>query len=142
MLQKAEITNKSVGFASPGRHQITGETGLYLWVSPGADTRRWIYRYTSPVSKKPTEAGLGLWPTVTLTMAKDKAVDLRRMVAQGTCPISAKRNEKASRVTFREACEQWLEVHKATWKDDFRGWWEPDAQLQNLAVHAWRGTAG
>jgi hypothetical protein len=42
MLQRltdgAQFTNKNIVFALPGRHQVTGSTGLYLWVSPGGDT--------------------------------------------------------------------------------------------------------
>jgi integrase len=117
MLQKLEtLTNKTVVFAAPGRHQINGTKGLYLYVSPGGDTRRWILRYTSPATKRPTETGLGLWPDVALGDAKAKAGGLRRQIANGVCPIHAKRAEQASRVTFKEAAEGWIETHKVSWK--------------------------
>jgi hypothetical protein len=44
----AQFTNRNVVFAPPGRHHA-GVQGLYLYVSPDAQVRRWIYRYTSPV---------------------------------------------------------------------------------------------
>src|SRR6516164_11513022 len=112
MLQKVELTNKSVVFAAPGRHQVPGTKGLYLYVSPGGDTRRWILRYTSPTTKRPTETGLGLWPEVALGDAKAKAGELRRQIAQGICPIHARRAEQASKVTFKEAAEGWVATHQ------------------------------
>jgi hypothetical protein len=81
-----QFTNKNIVFATPGRHQITGTKGLYLLVSPGGDVRRWLFRFTSPVSKKPTEAGLGMWPDVTLANAQTKAGDMRKQVAGASAP--------------------------------------------------------
>jgi hypothetical protein len=63
-LPKTSFTNKNIAFATPGRHQITGAKGLYLYISPQGDIRRWIYRYTSPVTRRVTETGLGPWPVV------------------------------------------------------------------------------
>jgi hypothetical protein len=58
-LASRTFNNKNVVFAKPGRHH-TGTQGLYLYVSPDQQVRRWIYRFTSPVSKRVTETGLGL----------------------------------------------------------------------------------
>jgi integrase len=115
-IQKVELTNKTVVLAAPGRHQIIGTRGLYLYVSPGGDTRRWILRYTSPATKRPTETGLGLWPEVSLSDARTKAGELRRLIANDVCPIHARRAEQASKVTFKEAAEGWIETHKVSWK--------------------------
>jgi integrase len=121
MLQKltdsTQFTNKNIVFAQPGRHQITGTTGLYLWVSQDGDTRRWIYRYTSPATRRVTETGLGLWPAISLSDAKAKADGLRKQISNGICPITSRREERTSRVTFKETCEGWIETHKAAWKN-------------------------
>jgi hypothetical protein len=45
---------------SPGGHRVDGETGLYLYVSPDGQIRRWIFRFTSPVTKRVTETGLDM----------------------------------------------------------------------------------
>jgi integrase len=116
VLQKVELTNKTVVFATPGRHQVTGTKGLYLYVSPGGDTRRWIFRFTSPATRRVTETGLGLWPEVALGDAKTKAGGLRKQIANGVCPIRTQRQERSARVTFKEAAEGWIETHKAAWK--------------------------
>jgi hypothetical protein len=84
------LTNRNVVFAKPGRHHA-GVTGLYLWVSPDKSVRRWIYRFTSPITRRVTETGLGLIQVLTLAEAKTKALDLQRQIASGVCPITAKR---------------------------------------------------
>jgi hypothetical protein len=112
MPNQSKITNKSIMLAAPGRHHA-GAKGLYLYVTPGGDTRRWIYRYVSPTTRRPTETGLGLWPEVALADAKDKADAMRRQIANGVCPIHAKRTERQACVTFEEACNQWIATHQS-----------------------------
>jgi integrase len=41
---------------------------------------------------------------------------LRKKIASGVCPIHAKRTEQASQVTFKEACDLWIEIHKPSWR--------------------------
>jgi integrase len=53
---------------------------------------------------------------VALGDAKSKAGDLRKQIANGICPITARRAEQASRVTFKEACEGWITTHEPAWK--------------------------
>jgi integrase len=112
------LTNKNVVFAKPGRHH-GGVTGLYLWVSPDKQIRRWIFRYTSPVSRKVTEHGLGLIQFLSLAEAKSRALDLQRQVQSGVCPIAEKRAAKfalATTQTFGECAEAWLETHRSAWR--------------------------
>jgi integrase len=116
-----QFTNKNIAFATPGRHQITGTKGLYLWVSPGGDVRRWLYRHTSPATRRVTETGLGMWPEVALSDATAKVDGMRKQVASGICPTHAKRAERANQVTFKQAAEQWLTIHKNSWKGGDQG---------------------
>lgn len=120
MPDQSKLTNKSIALAEPGRHHA-GAKGLYLYVSPDGQVRRWIYRYTSPVTRRVTETGFGPVTVLTLAQAQTKANDYARQVAQGICPIHAKRAEQVSRTTFREACEGWIATHQLAWKDDSRG---------------------
>jgi integrase len=127
---KAQVTgNKDVALMGPGRWRVAGETGLYLWVSPDGQVRRWIFRFTSPVTKRPTETGLDLAPAVSLADAKGKAQAMRKQIANGICPIAAKRAERASQVTFREAAEGWIEIHKSSWKGRDTG-----SQMRNATL--------
>jgi integrase len=121
--------DKDVLKAQPGRHHWN-ERGLYLFVTPDAQVRRWIYRFTSPSTRRVTETGLGLFPAVTSDDAKVKVLDIRRQIAAGICPISARRIANTGRVAMRlsqtsfgEVCKSWIEVHKQGWNSasHFRG---------------------
>lgn len=126
MPSQLKLTNKNIILAEPGRRHA-GAKGLYLYVSQDGQVRRWIYRYTSPATRRVTEAGLGPVTVLTLAQAQTKANDYARQVAQGICPIDAKRSEKVARTTFREACDGWIETHKSAWKDT-------GSQLRNCNV--------
>jgi hypothetical protein len=89
MPDQSKLTNKSIALAEPGRHHA-GAKGLYLYVSPDGQVRRWIYRYTSPVTRRVTETGFGPVTVLTLAQAQTKANDYARQVAQGICPIDRK----------------------------------------------------
>jgi integrase len=53
---------------------------------------------------------------VALGDAKAKAGELRKLIANGVCPITARRAEQASKVTFEQAANDWVETHKVSWK--------------------------
>jgi hypothetical protein len=110
------LTNGKITQVPPGRHQVSGTQGLYLYVSPDEQVRRWIFRYTSPASRRVTETGLGPVSAVPLIDAREKAGDLRRQIARGICPIAAKREERAAGTTFAEAADAWIETHKPGWR--------------------------
>jgi integrase len=57
-----------------------------------------------------------MWPAIALTDAKAKADGLRKQIANGVCPIAARRAERANAVTFREVADAWIETHKPAWK--------------------------
>jgi integrase len=114
-------TSRDVALMPPGRHRVEGEQGLYLFVSPDGQVRRWIFRFTSPMTRRVTEAGLDMVAHVTLADAKRKAGDMRKQIAAGVCPIAAKRTERANAVTFREAADAWIETHKPAWKGGDKG---------------------
>jgi integrase len=70
------------------------------------------------VSRKVTEAGLGLVESVPLADAQDKVIDLRRQIAKGICPNKAKREAKLVQVTFAEVADAWIETHKSGWRTE------------------------
>jgi integrase len=112
------LTNRNIVFAKPGRHHA-GVQGLYLYVTPDEQVRRWIYRFTSPVTHRVTETGLGLIQILTLTEAKSKALDLQKQIAQGICPIAARRAARVAPLavdTFGQCCEKWIQTHEPEWR--------------------------
>jgi integrase len=102
---------------------------LYLWVSPDEQVRRWLFRLTSPVTHQVTEAGLDMVAHVSLAQAKAKAQAMRQQIAAGICPIHVKRAERASAVTFKEACDGWIDTHRTAWKGGDEG-----SQMRNAKV--------
>jgi integrase len=66
---------------------------------------------------------------VSLAQAKTKAQGMRRQIANGICPIYAKRAERASQVTFKEACDGWIAVHQSSWKGGDTG-----SQMRNAKL--------
>jgi integrase len=72
---------------------------------------------------------------VSLAQAKSKAGGLRKQIANGICPIHAKRAERGSHVTFKEVADGWIETHKVSWKGG-----SESSQMKNavllLHVHA------
>jgi integrase len=90
------FTAKNAENAAPGRHHADYPAGLYLEVAKDGRSRRWVFRFTSPVTHRPTEAGLGAFPLISLADARDKAAEYRSLVAKGTDPIIAKRQARAA----------------------------------------------
>jgi integrase len=90
---------------------------LYLYVAPDGQTRRWIFRFTKPGVGRVTETGLGSFDLVTLSEARAKVHELRRMVAKGDDPIDAKREARTTSITFADVAAQFLEVQERRFRN-------------------------
>lgn len=69
----------------PGHHSVGGVTGLYLYVTP-TGARSWVLR--TVIAGKRRHMGLGAFPSVTLSMAREKARAARSEVETGADPIA------------------------------------------------------
>ena len=108
-------TNQEVvGTTSPGSYKIATCPGLTLEVSTSfvdsKPKRRWMMRFTSPVTGKQREAGLGAFPTVGLADALTAYRENLVKIARGVCPLAEKeairegrREEQTARTTFWSA---------------------------------------
>ena len=67
--------------------------GLYLQVSKQG-TKSWLFRYTSPITKKRREMGLGSLDFVSLSEARELAVDNKRLVISGKDPIEERKQSQ------------------------------------------------
>ena len=94
----------------PGRY-ADGDT-LFLYVAPGG-TKSWVQRLT--INGRRRDIGLGGWPVVKLAVARDKAIDNRRLARSGGDPIAARR--RASVPTFRQATASTVEGLAPTWRN-------------------------
>jgi len=103
------LSARKVETAAPGRH---GDgRGLFLYVKPSG-TRSWVLRYQ--VQGRRRDLGLGAYPDVSLSMARDRASEARRLIAEGEDPITKKQQAKPK--TFREAAVELIEHKRPGWK--------------------------
>nr|WP_254885176.1 Arm DNA-binding domain-containing protein [Salipiger sp. HF18] len=111
------MTRNLVRSPGPGRH---GDgNGLYLIVDPSG-ARRWIVRVTLKVQRnrmgKPlrTDFGLGGADVVTLNVARDRALECRRLARQGVDP---KFNQDVLVPGFEEVARTVHVERLPTWKN-------------------------
>lgn len=104
-----------------GMHFVGGVDGLALQVLPKGG-RTWILRMT--IGGKRRDMGLGGYPDVTLSQAREAARQARAKVRAGTDPIDEARlnksNLKAAKaacVTFEECAARYIESQKAKWSN-------------------------
>src|SRR5262249_24957078 len=96
----------------PGRY--ADGNGLYLVVDPSG-AKRWVSRVV--VQGRRRDMGLGSAQLVSLSEAREKAHELRKLARAGGDPLSEKR--KASRIipTFEEAARTVHAEHAGGWKN-------------------------
>jgi integrase len=81
-------------------------SGLYLLVQPRGG-RWWRFKYR--FQGKERELSLGVYPEVSLKLARERREDARRTVAQGIDPSAERKAAKETRqVTFELIAEEWL----------------------------------
>ena len=103
------LSARKVETAGPGRH---GDgRGLFLYVK-ACGARSWVLRYQ--VMGKRHDLGLGAYPEVSLAMARDRALQARRMIQEGEDPIAKKR--QAQPKTFKDAALELTESKRPGWK--------------------------
>lgn len=93
--------------------------GLYLRVSE-SQTKSWIFRYK--LNKRQREMGLGSYPLRSLSEAREKATEARRLLLDKIDPIDARISEKqklardiSKSMSFDECAKAYIEQHKASW---------------------------
>jgi integrase len=93
--------------------------GLYLRIAPGG-SKQFIFRYA--VNGRLRDMGIGPTHTVDLAMAREKALEARRLRLDGVDPIAHKharmaalRAADARAVTFRQAAEGFIKDNEKEW---------------------------
>ncbi len=106
------LNARKVDTARPGRHG-DGRGGLFLFVKPSG-ARSWVLRYQVQGGRR-RDLGLGGYPDVTLSMARDRALEARRLIAEGyDPPITQKKRAKPK--TFKDAALELIESKRPGWK--------------------------
>ena len=117
------LTPLAIGrLSKPGLHFVGHISGLALNVS-GTGARSWILR--AVVGNKRKDIGLGSFPEVSLAKARDMATSKRQLISDGIDPVEARRaakqalkDDQLSSMTFKQAADKYISVHKAGWKNE------------------------
>lgn len=107
---RGKLTARRVETAPPGRHR--DGLGLMLWVRPSG-ARSWVLRVQRDGRRR--DIGLGSWPVVTLAMAREKALALRRLILEGRDPVAERRQARET-PTLARALEAWIAKEAPTWR--------------------------
>lgn len=114
----------------PGKH--SAGDGLLLIVGTTSRGRSWTCRLRMPTGRR-RDIGLGSYPEVSLAEARERAVELRRMVRDGLDPIEERRKLRQAKVTFEEAAELCWENKKLS----FRNGKHADQWIQTLRTYVY-----
>ena len=101
---------KIKSLTEPGRH-ADGQ-GLYLQVARGG-SKSWINRIV--INGKRREIGLGGFPSVSLSKAREKAQENKRLVASGIDPTA--KTERRVVPTFAEAARECHQANAPRWRN-------------------------
>ena len=104
------LSARRVETAGPGKHN--DGHGLMLLVKESG-ARSWVLR--CQVNGRRRDVGLGSWPDVTLAVARDKAIETRRLMRQGGDPVAAKR--RALTTCFQDAAAALIVSKRDGWRN-------------------------
>jgi integrase len=116
------LTDETVEAATKEGTYNDGE-GLTVRVSKSG-RKHWVQRVT--IDGKPRNIGLGSYPAVGLSEARERAQENRTAIRQGRDLIQERREamEQATMPTFREVSKEFIEIHRPTWRtpDSAKQW--------------------
>ena len=98
----------------PGRHSDGG--GLYLVIDKHG-SKRWVFIYRCRRTGRLREMGLGGQLSVSLAIARARALEARGVLAGGRDPIDARKTAGAGVPTFGELADQVVASLEAGWRN-------------------------
>jgi len=117
------LTDNAIRASKPREkgYKIFDEKGLFLLVKTNG-SRLWRFKYRHTGSEK--LLSFGLYPEVSLSQAREKRDEARKLVAAGIDPSAKRQSERAARAdTFAAVAEEWLHTKKGSLT---QGSWERD----------------
>ena len=109
-LTDAKINNAK---AKPTAYKLTDGGGMYLLVTPKG--QKW-WRFDYRISGRRKTVGLGVYPVVSLKLARERRREARELVAKGQDPSDARKAQKAERVyTLAVVAAEWLAEMQPNW---------------------------
>ncbi|GAN55450.1 tyrosine-type recombinase/integrase [Tanticharoenia sakaeratensis] len=112
--------------------------GGNLWAVARGTSKTWMFRYTSPITGKRREMGLGPVFDVPLAEARRLATDARQAIREGFDPITRRDQLKAQRKReagqrFRDVADRYIDDQAPGWRDPRR----PHNWRRSLEIHAY-----
>jgi integrase len=120
------LTAVEVRNAKPGRH--ADGKGLYLLVKPSG-SKSWVLRVQ--VGGRRRDYGLGSLDLVSLTEARDRALEYRKAAKSGLDPSMERKKAQQSIPSFEEAARSYHEAVKGSWRNGKHA----DQWLSTLKAH-------
>ena len=127
MSNKFSFTARRIAnLSKPGFYHDSESRGLYLQVMTGVNKimRSWIFRYTSPISFKRRDMGLGPLEVRSLADARRKTLELRKLILDGVDPIDQRNRVRTEAlaatedgITFSIAAERCIAAKRSEWKN-------------------------
>ena len=121
------LTSRRVETESqPGYYADSTAPGLYLQVTEGSTGlgRSWVFRYTSPATRKRREMGLGPVSLRGLADARTVVLGCKAQVLAGQDPIDERQALKvasalarAKQITFEQAAAECIKARAPEWKN-------------------------
>ncbi len=111
------LTDTTLRNAKPGKKQIKlfDGHGLFLLIAPSG-TKAWRLKYSFYGKEK--LISLGLYPTVSLKEARERAATARKDIENGIDPSEKRKLEKsACQNTFEGVALEWHEQNKHKWSE-------------------------
>ena len=116
-----QLSDRAVAaIKTEGRHAVGGVPGLHLRVS--GDHRGWVLRLQ--VGDKRQDIGLGAYPAVSLSEAREKAREMHSGLREGRDPVAPRKQQRmvlaaqaAAEKTFRWCAEEFLRAKASEWSN-------------------------
>lgn len=117
------LTDTAIRKALPAEkpYKLSDEKGLFLLINPNG-SRYWKLKYRFAGKEK--KLALGVYPEVSLKLARQKRDEARRLLDAGTDPSEARRTEKIARQvaadsSFEVVAREWHEKQKGEWVETY-----------------------
>lgn len=115
-LSPFQLNEKKLSRLKDGFHADGGN----LYLSVRGVSRSWVFRFKSPLTGKIRQMGIGSFPDVSLTEARETAFQCRKMLKGGIDPLIQKRSgclkTQPQQILFKVVAESYINDKSRQWK--------------------------